>query len=115
VLAEADAGLMVLRDAELFSFGVSPNKLFDYLGAGLPVVCNVPGEVAELARASGAGVQAADASAGALADAVARLAGEGAEARAAMGQAGREWVAREHGREVLAERLDAALRPLLGR
>ncbi len=113
VLAEADAGLMVLRDTPLFSFGVSPNKLFDYLAAGLPVVCNVPGEVAEMARASGAGVQAADASGAALAEAALRLAALPPEERAAMGRAGREWVAREHGREVLAERLDAALRALL--
>src|SRR6185312_2441411 len=29
LLASAHAGLMVLRDAPLFAFGVSPNKLFD--------------------------------------------------------------------------------------
>jgi glycosyltransferase involved in cell wall biosynthesis len=113
LLAEADAGLMVLRESPLFAFGVSPNKLFDYLGAALPVVCNVPGEVAGMVRAADAGVQAADASGEALADAVLRLAGEGAEARARRGESGRAWVAREHGREVVAARLDAALRGLL--
>ncbi|HEX8321737.1 glycosyltransferase family 4 protein [Longimicrobium sp.] len=113
LLAGADAGLMVLRDVPLFSFGVSPNKLFDYLGAGLPVVCNVPGEVAEMVRDAGAGEQAADASGAALADAVVRLAAHAADERARMGERGRAWVAGEHDRPVLADRLDGMLRSLV--
>jgi glycosyltransferase involved in cell wall biosynthesis len=113
VLAGADAGLMVLRDTPLFAFGVSPNKLFDYFGAALPVVCNVPGEVAGMVRAAGAGEQAEPGSAESLADAVRRLAARAADERAAMGRAAREWVTREHGRPVLADRLDVALRELI--
>jgi glycosyltransferase involved in cell wall biosynthesis len=113
VLAEADAGLMVLRDAPLFSFAVSPNKLFDYLGAGLPVVCNVPGEVADMARVSGAGEQAADSGASALAEAVCSMADRSPAQRRAMGEAGRAWVIREHGRPVLADRLDEILRSVV--
>ncbi|CAA9352108.1 MAG: Glycosyl transferase, group 1 [uncultured Gemmatimonadetes bacterium] len=115
LLAEADAGLMVLREAELFSFGVSPNKLFDYLGAALPVVCNVPGEVAGMLAASGAGVQTADASAAALADAIVRMEGAGPAARRAMGARGREWVGTEHGRDVLGSKLDTLLRREIAR
>ena len=114
LLASANAGLMVLRDAPLFAYGVSPNKLFDYLAAGLPVVCNVPGEVASMLRDAGAGEQAVDSSARALAEAVIRLARRSAEVQTDMGASGRAWVAREHSRGVLAQRLDAALRPLLG-
>src|SRR5690606_38536330 len=55
IYAGAAAGLMVLRDSPLFSFGVSPNKLFDYFAAGLPVICNVPGEVAGMVTSAGAG------------------------------------------------------------
>lgn len=113
LLAGADAGVMVLKDSPLFAYGVSPNKLFDYLGAALPVVCNVPGEVAELLAASGAGEQAAPGSARALADAVLRLAARSPCERACMGERGRAWVAGEHGRPVLAERLDRTLRELV--
>ena len=112
VLASCDAGLMVLKDLPLFAFGVSPNKLFDYWGAGLPVICNVPGEVAGWVRDASGGVQAADATPRALADAVRTLAAMSADERTALGVAGREWVRREHDRPVLAERLDAAVRPL---
>jgi glycosyltransferase involved in cell wall biosynthesis len=112
VLASCDAGLMVLKDLPLFAFGVSPNKLFDYWGAGLPVICNVPGEVAGWVREAHGGVQAADPTPAALAEAVRALVSISAEQRAALGTAGRDWVRREHDRPVLAERLDAAVRPL---
>ncbi|HEV2180395.1 MAG TPA: glycosyltransferase family 4 protein, partial [Gemmatimonadaceae bacterium] len=115
LLASAHAGLMVLRDAPLFAFGVSPNKLFDYLAAGLPVVCNVPGDVAAMLRNAQAGEQANDPSPRALADAIVRLAQRTPDALRAMGDAGRAWIGREHSRTVLAQRLDSALRPLVER
>jgi glycosyltransferase involved in cell wall biosynthesis len=115
LLSSVDAGLMVLRDSPLFAYGVSPNKLFDYLGAGLPVVCNVPGEVAAMLREARAGVQTEDGSPDALADAVLRIRECSTEELAAMGSAGQAWVAREHGPTVLASRLDGMLRELVER
>ena len=113
LLARADAGLMVLREAPLFSFGVSPNKLFDYLAAGLPVVCNVPGEVAQMLSQAHAGVQAADASAMALAEAVSALAGLDARERRERGRSGRDWVERTHSRQILASSLENGLANLI--
>jgi glycosyltransferase involved in cell wall biosynthesis len=112
LLASCDAGLMVLKELPLFAFGVSPNKLFDYWSAGLPVICNVPGEVAGWVRDANGGVQAADGTPEALARAIRVLMSMSPERRAALGAAGREWVRREHDRPVLAARLDAAVRPL---
>jgi glycosyltransferase involved in cell wall biosynthesis len=114
-LARCDAGLMVLKDIPLFAFGVSPNKLFDYWGASLPVVCNVPGDVAEMVRQSSAGVQARDASGAALAEAIRRLLAMPPAQRSALGERGRAWVARERDRPVLTARMDGALRELLRR
>jgi glycosyltransferase involved in cell wall biosynthesis len=115
LFASVDAGLMVLRDSPLFSFGVSPNKLFDYFGAALPVVCNVPGEVAGMLASASAGEQATDASGAALAGAVRRLASRSPAERRQLGLSGRAWVAQEHSRPVLAARLDSALRRVTGR
>jgi glycosyltransferase involved in cell wall biosynthesis len=114
VLASADAGLMVLRDTPLFAFGVSPNKLFDYMGAGLPIVCNVPGVVAEMVKEAGAGVQADAGSARSLADAILHLSSRSEADRRAMGRSAREWVAREHGRRGLGARLHQALTAVVG-
>jgi len=39
----ADLGLMILANVSAFYFGTSPNKFFDYLATGLPVLNNYPG------------------------------------------------------------------------
>lgn len=113
LLNRADAGLMVLKGASLFSFGVSPNKLFDYLAAGLPVVCNVSGEVADMLSRSKAGIQVENPTGRALAEGVRELQALSSDERQAMGQAGRHWVEVEHSRGVLGQRLDSILRSLL--
>lgn len=48
ILAETDVGLQCLANVPAFYFGTSPNKFFDYLSAGLPVLCNYPGWVADM-------------------------------------------------------------------
>ena len=108
--AQADVGLMILRDAPLFRFAVSPNKLFDYFAARLPVLANVPGEVEDMVREADAGIVVAAGSARAIADAAEVFAAKDASWMTQRGDAGRAWVERERSREVLAERLDAALR-----
>ena len=39
----ASVGLMNLDNIEDFYEGTSPNKFFDYLASGIPVICNYPG------------------------------------------------------------------------
>lgn len=43
ILKNADIGLLPLVDSPVFRWGISPNKLFDYMGASLPVLllCNL--------------------------------------------------------------------------
>ncbi|HTE42652.1 MAG TPA: glycosyltransferase family 4 protein [Steroidobacteraceae bacterium] len=113
LLNGADAGLMLLREAPLFAFGVSPNKLFDYMAAALPIVCNVSGEVAAMLAESKAGLQTADTSGAALAASCREMVAMSAARRADIGLSGRSWVEREHSREVLGDRMDAFLRELL--
>jgi len=48
LLAGADLGLQCLRNLPAFYFGTSPNKFFDYIAAGLPVLNNYPGWLAGL-------------------------------------------------------------------
>ncbi|MBI5865851.1 MAG: glycosyltransferase family 4 protein [Planctomycetes bacterium] len=43
-----DAGMMILKNVPNFYYGTSPNKFFDYIAAGLPVLNNYPGWVADM-------------------------------------------------------------------
>ena len=46
LVASADVGLMVLANVPAFYYGTSPNKFFDYISSGLPVLNNYPGWLA---------------------------------------------------------------------
>lgn len=56
LMAATDIGMQLLADVQAFYFGTSPNKFFDYIAAGLPVLNNYPGWLAELIAANRCGL-----------------------------------------------------------
>lgn len=46
LMASADIGLQLLANVPAFYYGTSPNKFFDYIASGLPVLNNYPGWLA---------------------------------------------------------------------
>lgn len=56
LLGAADVGLMVLANVPAFYYGTSPNKFFDYIASGLPVLNNYPGWLAEMIKKYQCGV-----------------------------------------------------------
>ena len=48
IIASADIGMMVLANIPAFYYGTSPNKFFDYISSGLPVLNNYPGWLADM-------------------------------------------------------------------
>jgi len=48
LMASADVGLQILANVPAFYYGTSPNKFFDYISAGLPVLNNYPGWISEI-------------------------------------------------------------------
>lgn len=109
LLAAADATLISLRAVEAFSYGVSPNKLFDYMAAAKPVICAIPGNMAQLVQDNGAGLAVEPENPQALADAVITAVKMTDYDRATMGQSGRRLVEKEFARERLALRLISIL------
>ncbi len=103
VLGGCDVGLMVLADVELFTFGVSPNKLFDYMAAGLPVLTNVPGFVQGVVDDSGCGLSVAPGDPEALADGMEALADR--LLRGDPVPSGRSYIEQHFERRALAGRL----------
>jgi glycosyltransferase involved in cell wall biosynthesis len=101
LLRECGAGYISLRPEPIFRFGVSPNKLFDYMQAALPVIFAVRGGNDPVAEA-GCGVSADPGEPGAIAQAITRIAEAGPEQRRAMGERGRAYVLERHGYDRLA-------------
>lgn len=105
LLASADATVITLKAAGAFGYAVSPNKLFDYMAAGKPVLCAVPGDMAEMVEKEGAGIAVQPEDPQALASAVIRLANMPPSELNTMGQKGRVLVETRFSRERLVDEL----------
>jgi len=109
LLQEADVFLMVLRDSPVFRWGVSPNKLFDYMAAARPVIFSVNTPLNPVAEA-GAGITVPAEDADSLAEAAVRLSAISSADRWQMGLRGRKYVEENHDLGRLAGKLEAVLR-----
>ncbi len=109
VLALVDAAVVHATATPVYRYGVSFNKLFDYMAAGLPVVFACESAYDPVA-AVGAGVSVPPDDPEGIAEAFLRLADATDGDRARMGAAGRDYVRREHSIDRLGGLLEAVVR-----
>jgi hypothetical protein len=102
-LAAADACIAILKPIPLYAT-VYPNKVFDYMAAGRPVVLAIDGVIREVIEAAGAGIYTPAGDVEALANAILSLADD-PQAGRAMGVRGRQAVEQRFDRAALAEDL----------
>lgn len=91
LLKEMDALYVGAAPCSLYRYGVSMNKVYDYMMAAKPILYGVEAKNNDVAEAD-CGITLRPGDAAALCDAVALLRGMREEERAAMGQRGRRWV-----------------------
>lgn len=102
LLAGFDVACLTLRSEPLFRYGVSPNKLFDYMMAGRPVL-NAVDAGNDIVAESRSGISVRGENSTALADAVKAFMEMSADERDAMGVRGRKFVLEHHVYDVLAQ------------
>ena len=103
LMKAADIGMQVLANVPAFYYGTSPNKFFDYIAAGLPVLNNYPGWLADMIEREQCGFAVPPADPGAFADALEAAADE-REKLPDMGRKAKALAMREFDREQLANR-----------
>ena len=112
ILQACDVGLMILKQIVRPRW-VTPNKLFDYMFAGLPTIVNFPGTTADLVEAEGVGCVARPGDAEDLAAKIRHYADHPQQTRA-VGRHARELAFCKYDREqiarALADELEAAVR-----
>lgn len=102
--ASLDCGLMILANVPAFYYGTSPNKFFDYLSSGIPVINNYPGWLADLIRKHGCGVVAEAGNAASMADGLCAMADNRRRCQD-MGKNGRALAESEFRRDLLTAKL----------
>jgi glycosyltransferase involved in cell wall biosynthesis len=111
---DADAFVIVVRDLpNLYRFGISMNKLFDYLAAGRPIVSASSAANDPVAEA-GAGLSVRSNNPAELARAIVRLINTSPLERSKMAAAGRHFVEAHHSYAALSARLAAVLDEVCG-
>ncbi len=102
-LAGAEACIAILKPLEEYKT-TYPNKVFDYMAAGRPVVLAIDGVIREVVEAAGCGIFAEPGNPAALAEAIRQLAEDPQKSRR-MGLKGREYLEQHFDREQITEKL----------
>lgn len=104
VLCEADATILILKNLPLYRYGISLNKLFDYMAAARPVIL-AGNPINNPVKEANCGFTVPPRAPHALAEAIVKLNQMPNEERVAMGRRGRECVEKHHAIPALAKRL----------
>lgn len=107
-LNSMDALYIGLQRTPIFRFGVSPNKLMDYMMAAKPIIQAIDAGN-DMVEEAGCGISVPPESPQDLANAVLRLKRESAENLQAMGERGKGYVRVNHDYRILAQKFIAAI------
>lgn len=110
-LAAADGCIAILKPLEMYKT-TYPNKVFDYMAAGRPVILAIDGVSRQVVEEAGAGLFSQPGDPQALAGVVQRLAANPAAARG-MGAAGRKYIELHLSREKITGLMLAILEELV--
>ena len=103
LMARANVGIQCLANVPAFYYGTSPNKFFDYISAGLPVINNYPGWLARMIDTYDCGYAVPPDDPTALADAL-QHADKNRDALKEKGMHALALARKEFDRDVLAQR-----------
>lgn len=101
LMRATDIGMQILANVPAFYYGTSPNKFFDYIAAGVPVLNNYPGWLAEMLEQEKCGYVVSPADPFAFADALEQAAAQ-RDQLPVMGKRAKALAEREFDRDKMA-------------
>ncbi len=108
LIQAADAGLVIYEDSPLYQWGISANKIWDYMSLQTPVLLGVTTPYDPVAL-SGGGMSFAPADSDALSTAIKQLFEMSKEDRIKMGENAAKYVAEHHSFDKLGATLEKVL------
>ena len=109
-LAGADACLAILKPIDLYKT-TYPNKVFDYMAAGRPVILAIDGVIRQVIEEANAGLFVPPGQPGALAESI-RFLAQNPEKAQELGKNGRKYIETHFSRAQFAEKFSALLESL---
>jgi len=108
LLAIADLLVHTIKKVDVLRYGMSPNKMYDYLASAKPIVTSIEAKNNPVVE-SNAGIAVEPENPKALADAIIEIYNMPEERRKELGMNGRRYVEQHHSTKILAEKLEALL------
>ncbi len=106
-IRQFSVGYLGLHKAQVFQYGISPNKLFDYMLASIPVLITVKPN--RIVAEAGCGFSVEPDDPNEIAQKILELYQMGSDERVRLGQAGYEYVQKNHTYEHLCKRFISIL------
>ena len=104
LLVEFDCLIITLKNNwEIFKYGISPNKLMDYMMSGKPIIQAINAGN-DIVKEAGCGLSVQGEDSKALANAILEIMNTPLSEREAMGRRGNEYVIKNHDYKVLAKK-----------
>ncbi len=104
VLAFFDVAYIGLQKQSLFRFGISPNKIFDYMMAGIPIIQSISAGN-DLVKDANCGISVEGENPRQVFHAIKKMQALSAEERKALGKNGQDYVIINHDYRILAKKM----------
>lgn len=108
VLCQSDLLLHCIKPLALLNYGISPNKIYDYLASGKPIIMSVK-TLNDIVQDAKAGITVEPGNAEALAQGILKIEKMTLEEREKLGASGKAYVEKYHSIQVLGDILEKIL------
>jgi len=108
ILQRSDLLMFCLRNLDIYKYGISLNKMYDYFASGKPVIMSGDA-INDVIHEAGAGITVESENPEVLAEGIIKIQKMSLEERQKLGANGRAYVEKYHSSKVLAEKLEKIL------
>jgi len=108
LLARADLLVHTIKKLDVLRYGMSPNKMYDYLASAKPIVTSIEARNNPVVEAN-AGIAVEPENPKALAEAIIEIYNMPERKREELGMNGRHYIEQYHSTKILAQKLEALL------
>lgn len=112
LLREGDAVVMLLRDTTLYKYGMSPNKMYEYLASSKPIIFS-GNVVNDMVKEANAGISVEAENGEKIKEAILSLYNISNEEKEKLGKNGRKYVEKNYDTKLLSKKIETIILNLL--